>query len=109
MIVCLIIAALFFVFSIFLFNGKGACLIAGFNTLSEQEKRRYNVKKMCRAMGILSMVCSAVLCLIAYLGNCVDLGLMEEKYILIFALIFVVVIITAIILVNRYIDKYAKK
>ncbi|NLM47504.1 MAG: DUF3784 domain-containing protein [Epulopiscium sp.] len=39
MIACLIMAFLFLILSIVLFCGKGQWLIAGFNTMSEQEKK----------------------------------------------------------------------
>lgn len=34
-----------------LLMGKGAFLIAGYNTASEKEKRKYNEKKLCRTVG----------------------------------------------------------
>lgn len=34
-----------------LFMGKGSFLIAGYNTASEEEKRKYDEKKLCRATG----------------------------------------------------------
>ncbi len=44
-------AALFAVFAIILFSGKGAFLIAGYNTASRAEKAMYDEKKLCRVMG----------------------------------------------------------
>ncbi len=37
--------------SLVLLMGKGAFLIAGYNTASEKEKRKYNEKKLCRTTG----------------------------------------------------------
>ncbi|MBS6679687.1 MAG: DUF3784 domain-containing protein, partial [Clostridiales bacterium] len=37
--------------SLALLMGKGAFLIAGYNTASEKEKRKYNEKKLCRTTG----------------------------------------------------------
>ena len=31
--------------------GKGSFLIAGYNTASEKERRKYNEKKLCRTVG----------------------------------------------------------
>ena len=36
--------------------GKGAFLIAGYNTASPEEKATYNEKALCRAVGILVLV-----------------------------------------------------
>lgn len=108
-IIILTVAFLFFIIGIFLFNGKGKWLIAGYNTASKEEKQKYDEKKLCRAMSLLCMVCCAMLCIMAYLGYKVDSGAMEEAYMLLFALIFVAVILTTVIAVNRYINTKAKK
>ena len=55
MIVCFLLALLFLVLSIFLFMGKGAWLIAGYNTLSKEEKKKYNEKKLCRITGFICL------------------------------------------------------
>ena len=36
--------------------GKGAFLIAGYNTESPEEKAKYNEKALCRAVGVLVLV-----------------------------------------------------
>ena len=52
-VVCiLILAALFFIISGFLYGGKGSWLIAGFGTSSREERAKYDEKKVCRAMGV---------------------------------------------------------
>ena len=37
--------------SILLLLGKGSFLIAGFNTASNEQKSKYNVKRLCRIVG----------------------------------------------------------
>ncbi len=37
--------------SVALLMGKGSFLIAGYNTASQEEKRRYDKKKLCRTVG----------------------------------------------------------
>jgi len=37
--------------SIVLLLGKGSFLIAGFNTASDKEKSKFNVKRLCRVVG----------------------------------------------------------
>jgi len=46
MIVIIIIAALLLVMGIVILMGKGDKLIAGYNTASEEERAKYNIKKL---------------------------------------------------------------
>lgn len=46
-----IVVGILLIISIALFFGKGSFLIAGYNTASEEEKKRYDKKKLCRVMG----------------------------------------------------------
>ena len=46
-----IVIALLATFSVILLCGKGAFLIAGYNTSGKMEKARYDEKKLCRATG----------------------------------------------------------
>lgn len=54
--------------TILLLSGRGSGLIAGFNTMSEEEKSRYDVKKLCRGMG-WGFLMIDVLILIMLLGE----------------------------------------
>src|SRR5699024_286769 len=51
MIVMLFVSGLFIGLGVVLINGKGSFLIAGFNTMSLQEKEQYDVIALCRFMG----------------------------------------------------------
>jgi len=62
------IAIPFIVMGIFLLNGKGAFLIAGYNTLSEKDKATYDTKALCRAVGWL-LISMAVLGLLFPLAS----------------------------------------
>lgn len=108
-IIILVVALLFLIISIFLFNGKGKWLIAGYHTLSKDEQKKYDEKKLCKAVGILCIICCFMLCIMAYLGYRVDSGLMNENDMLPFGLLFVIVIIVTLIIISRYINKKAKK
>lgn len=44
---------LFLLLGLVFFQGKGAFLIAGYNTASKSEKARYDEKALCRCMGKL--------------------------------------------------------
>lgn len=46
-----------------LWMGKGAWLIAGYNTASKTEKAKYDEKKLCRVMAIVLMICDVFLIL----------------------------------------------
>ena len=45
------VVVIFAVIIIVLLSGHGANLIAGYNTASEEEKNRYDAKKLCRTVG----------------------------------------------------------
>lgn len=46
-----LLAGLFFLLGIFLINGKGAFLIAGFNTMPKEKKEQYNELAVCKLFG----------------------------------------------------------
>ena len=50
---------LFAILGIVFFCGKGAFLIAGYNTASPEEKARYDGKALCRTMGWMMFACAA--------------------------------------------------
>lgn len=47
----LFVAVILAVLSIILLSGRGSFLIAGYNTASEAEKKKYNEKMLCRITG----------------------------------------------------------
>ena len=53
------VIVLFLVLALVFFRGKGAWLIAGYNTSSAYEKRHTDEKKLCRFMGVLMLVLAA--------------------------------------------------
>lgn len=107
-IIILLIALLFLTAGIFLLCGKGKWLIAGYNTLSKEERKQYNEKKVCRAAGVICIICCVFLCTIAYMGYKVDSGIMSETDMLIPIFILLVVLIAAVIAAGVYISKKAK-
>ena len=58
-----IVFVIFAVLSIVLLSGHGSWVISGYNTASEEEKEKYDEKKLCRTMGV-GMSVIAVLILI---------------------------------------------
>ena len=53
----------FIVMAIFLLKGKGAFLIAGYNTMSSKNKAAYDEKALCKAVGWLLIVLSVLMLL----------------------------------------------
>lgn len=52
-------ALLFVVMGGFLLAGRGAWLIAGYNTLPKKERERYDQRALCRFLGKLMLYCAA--------------------------------------------------
>jgi hypothetical protein len=52
--------------SIFLLFGKGGFLIAGFNTMSKEKKKKYNEKKLCKITGSGLGIITIILAISAY-------------------------------------------
>lgn len=109
MIVLYILALVFLALSILFFLGKGKNLISGYNTMSDKEKSKYDEKKLCRAVGVICLVCFVLICVLAFLGSLADKGILKENYMIFVALGFVVILLTTIIIASIYINKKAKK
>ena len=58
-IVNIFIIALFILLGLLFASGRGADLIAGYNTMSAREKEKYDKKKLCKAMAKLMFVLGA--------------------------------------------------
>ena len=53
--------------SLILLSGHGAALIAGYNTMTEDEKKTIDEKKLCFVMGISTSVCALTMLYMAVL------------------------------------------
>ncbi len=92
----IILTLIFLVMGILLFQGKCSWLIAGYNTLSKEEKEKYDERKLCRGTSIVCLVISIMLIIMAYLGYKVETGIMDEKEMLPFAIIFIAVVLATV-------------
>lgn len=63
-LVSLVGMLLFLTMSIFLLQGKGALLIAGYNTMSAEEKAKYDEVALCKATGKMMLVITFSMALI---------------------------------------------
>lgn len=56
------------IYSLILLSGHGSVLIAGFNTMTEDEKKTIDEKKLCFVMGISMSVCALTMLYMAVLN-----------------------------------------
>ena len=56
LITCGAIGLVIIIMSVFLLSGRGAFLLAGFNTMSKNEKEKYDVPALCKFMGKVLLV-----------------------------------------------------
>ena len=54
-----------YVLSGFFLHGKGACLIAGYNTMSKKEQEQYDKDKLCRSTGYGMLIIGIALTLLS--------------------------------------------
>ena len=54
-----------YVLSGFFLHGKGACLIAGYNTMSKKEQEQYDKDKLCRSTGYSMLIIGIALTLLS--------------------------------------------
>ena len=64
-----IIAVLFLVFAIVFLIGKGDKLIAGYNTASEEEKRKVDIHKLRILMAIISVITAGYVSILPVIGD----------------------------------------
>lgn len=92
MFIVYILSAIFLVLSIILLSGKGGFLIAGYNTASDEEKAKYDEKKLCRVMGIMMLLITVLTVLLAILNS--------EQYAKLYSICVVIIVVVTIIYVN---------
>lgn len=98
MIVSIILAIVFLIFAIILLMGKGDMLIAGYNTASEEERKKVDIKRLRIVMAIL-MVITAVFCaILPLMGN-------NKTSQLAAAGIFIAITIVGVIVANTWAQK----
>ena len=86
---------IFIVLSVPFYFGKGSSLIAGYNTLPETEKAKYDKPRLCRSVGVLMLQITAAFCVLAA-GILMDLVWLIVSG----AVLFAAVIIVGLIRIN---------
>jgi len=98
MIPSIVFSILFIVLAIILLMGKGDKLIAGYNTASEEERKKVDIKRLRIVMAVL-MVITAIFCaILPLLGN-------NKTSQLAAAGIFIAITIVGIIVANTWAKK----
>lgn len=94
-----IIFSLFFIFlAIVFYLGKGDKLIAGYNTASEEERKKVNIQRLRIMMSCISVITAAFCVSLPIVGNNIQAQLGA-------AAVFMAVIIFVVILANTWAKK----
>ena len=62
-----VVILLMLTMAVFLMNGKGSFMIAGYNSMSKREKEKYDQKKLCQFTGLLLIIISVCM-IIMFIG-----------------------------------------
>lgn len=88
-----ILYVVFAIMAIAFWNGKGSWLFAGYNTMSDEEKQKYDYKKLCRVMSCCMGTVDILLIMSHIMRD-------NKKLENIFAILGIIVAIVTVILVN---------
>lgn len=86
------------IFAIAFWNEKGSWLFAGYNTMSDKEKQKYNYKKLCRVMSCCVGIIDILLIISHIMSD-------NEKLEKIFTILGIIVVIVTVILANTVCKK----
>lgn len=78
--------------------GKGSWLIAGYNTLSKEEKEKYDEKKLCTAMGTMCAVLAVMTGLLATFDN--------ESFAMIYGIVISITVVVTLVFTNTKCKKH---
>ena len=93
-----VIAALFIVLAVIFLMGKGDKLIAGYNTLSEKERKEFDIIRLRILMTFTSAFTACFCILLSFIGKDMKSGLTATFF-------FIVITIIVVILANRWAKK----
>lgn len=95
LVVTSVVGALLIILALFFFYGRGANLIAGYNTMSEAKKASVDTKKLTRFAGVLMLVIGVLTVLLGVFG--ISYGLWAP---LIYGVVVILLTVVAIIYAN---------
>ena len=93
--------------SIFLINGKGAVLIAGYNTLPQEEKDRFDKRALCQFSGCMLLLINALVT-----GMVICIALYEFVIAVVCGVALMIVVFSMVVYVNaskRFINQEVVK
>lgn len=103
MLIPLVGMILLLILGIALLQGKGAWLIAGYNTLSDEEKAKYDEKALCKATGKMMFGITFSMAFI-FLGELFQV----EGFVITGVVLMIAIILVGIIYINTG-NRYLKK
>ncbi|UBH09006.1 DUF3784 domain-containing protein [Macrococcus armenti] len=86
----IIVVILFLLIGIYMLTGRGSFLIAGYNMMSQEQKQKYNEKRLCRFTGVMIII-AALYCAMMEFTN------VNEIYA---SIGFIIITLTFVIVVN---------
>jgi len=90
-----VVTGLFIVMTILLFTGKGSWLIAGYNTALDEEKEKYDKKKLEKVVGACTGFISVFMLIV-----CFTWQILPEWFSNVIGIVILIDVIVTIILVN---------
>lgn len=90
------LGVIFAVTAVFSFCGKSANLISGYNRASEEEKAKYDEKKLCNGLGIITAIIAVLEFSFAFISYLVLRGTITMGSMRIFIAVYMVIIIAAV-------------
>jgi len=98
MTVSIIFAVIFIVLAIAFLTGKGNMLIAGYNTASEDERKKVNIHRLRLLMAIISVITAGFCVLMSFIGENSDKATVS-------AIIFILITTIILVLANTWAKK----
>ena len=89
----IIISVILFVLAVVVLMGKGDNLIAGYNTASEEERRRYNIVRLRRVIAGVNFLIAIMMLAYAFVVNETD-----ETSLLLTTIVFPIVVVAICII-----------
>lgn len=90
MIPCTIFAILFIVLSIVFLMGMGDKLIAGYNTASEKEKKKVDIKRLRLLMAVMMVITAGYCFLLGFIGKDHYYGLAATCLLIVITFVFII-------------------
>ena len=98
MIKTIIFAALFVALAIVFAMGKGDILIAGYNTASEEERKKVNIHRLRMLMAIICVITAVYCGVLGFIGAEMANGMIAT-------IIFIIITFVVVILANTWAKK----